>query len=82
MSIADFVIWNSLLNNSSTDLDLSKDWSFLDLVLAVGTIAIAGIALIALGVGISFLVMTIIDWCSDTYRKHKVNKRKKIRKQP
>lgn len=77
MRITDFIIWNSLLNNSSTNLDLPKDWSFLDFILAVGTIAIAGIALIALGVGISFLVMAIIDWCSDTYWEHKVNKRKK-----
>lgn len=77
MSITDFIIWNSLLNNSATDLDLPKDWSFLDFILTVGTIAIVGIALIALGVGIAFLVMAIIDWCSDTYWEHKANKRKK-----
>lgn len=77
MSITDFVIWNSLLNNSSTDLVFPKDWSFLDLILTVGTIAIASIVLIALCVGIAFLVMAIIDWCSDTYWEHKANKRKK-----
>lgn len=77
MSITDFIIWNSLLNNSATNLDLPKDWGLLDFILAVGVIAIASIILIALCVGISFLVMAITDWCSDTYWEHKVNKRKK-----
>lgn len=77
MSITDFIIWNSLLNNSATNLELPKDWSFLDFILAVGTIAIAGIALCALITGIAFLVMAIIDWCSDTYWDYKINKRKK-----
>lgn len=77
MSITDFIIWNSLLNNSATNLDLPKNWGLLDFILAVGVIAIASIILIALCVGISFLVMAIIDWCSDTYWEHKANKRKK-----
>lgn len=75
MSITDFIIWNSLLNNSATNLELPKDWSFLDFILAVGAIAIAGIALCALVTGIAFLVMAIIDWCSDTYWEYKYKKK-------
>lgn len=67
MSITHFIIWNSLLNNSATNLELPKDWSLLDFILAVGVIAIASIILIALCVGISFLVMAIMNRCSDKY---------------
>lgn len=74
MSITHFIIWNSLLNNSATNLELPKDWSLLDFMLAVGVIAIASIVLIALCVGISFLVMAIMEWCSDKYHEHKANK--------
>lgn len=74
MSVTNFIIWNSLLNNSATNLELPKDWSFLDFILTVGVIAIAGIVLIALGVGIAMLVMAIIDWCSDKYWEHKADK--------
>lgn len=74
MSVTNFIIWNSLLNNSATNLELPKDWSFLDFILTVGVIAIGGIVLIALGVGIAMLVMAIIDWCSNKYWEHKADK--------
>lgn len=74
MSIIRFIIWISLLNNSANNLELPKDWSFLDFILAFGIVAIASVVCIALGVGIAILVMSVIDWIGNKYReniKHK-----------